>query len=146
MLDGTATAFAYGGTGSYTYLWMPGGQTTSIATGLTTGFYTVTIVDTNGCTYTDSVFVDIISNILKDVSNSNILIYPNPTNGLITVKGKEINNIEITNISGQVVYQFTNDNYLLNKILINLKEEPKGIYFIKFQNNDYTKVKKIIIK
>jgi len=45
--NGTATAHAMGGIGSYTYLWS-NGQTDSIATGLTQGTYTVTVSD-EGC-------------------------------------------------------------------------------------------------
>ncbi|MFZ7113900.1 MAG: T9SS type A sorting domain-containing protein, partial [Bacteroidota bacterium] len=49
VADGTATVTATGGTGSYTYLWSPGGQTTATATGLVAGSYTVSITDGNGC-------------------------------------------------------------------------------------------------
>ncbi|HBS84927.1 MAG: hypothetical protein A2W91_06810 [Bacteroidetes bacterium GWF2_38_335] len=40
-----------GGTGSYSYLWT-GGSTSSMATGLSSGNYIVTVTDTNGCTQT----------------------------------------------------------------------------------------------
>ena len=41
--DGSATVTASGGTGSYTYSWAPGGQTTATATNLAGGTYVVTI-------------------------------------------------------------------------------------------------------
>ncbi|MBI3501665.1 MAG: gliding motility-associated C-terminal domain-containing protein [Bacteroidetes bacterium] len=50
--NGDATSTPSGGTGTYTYIWS-NGQTTSTATGLAAGFYTVTITDANGCTLTD---------------------------------------------------------------------------------------------
>jgi gliding motility-associated-like protein len=53
--DGTATAHAMGGAGSYTYLWS-NGETDSIATGLTQGTYTVTVSD-EGCSTSKSVTV-----------------------------------------------------------------------------------------
>ncbi|HIA37457.1 MAG TPA: hypothetical protein EYN89_12190, partial [Flavobacteriales bacterium] len=40
-----------GGTGSYTYLWSPGGATSADISGLTPGVYTVTITDSMGCIY-----------------------------------------------------------------------------------------------
>ena len=49
-LDGTATAIANGGTGTYDYLWNdPAAQNTMTATGLNSGSYTVTVTDANQC-------------------------------------------------------------------------------------------------
>jgi hypothetical protein len=47
--SGTATVAATGGTGTFSYLWSDG-QTTSVASGLVAGSYTVTITDANNCT------------------------------------------------------------------------------------------------
>lgn len=47
--DGSATVVAAGGTGGYSYLWSPGGQTTATASNLTPGLYCVTVTDANGC-------------------------------------------------------------------------------------------------
>ncbi len=55
--NGTATATPSGGNPGYTYLWMPGGQTTQTATGLCPGTYTVTVTDINGCTRTATVTI-----------------------------------------------------------------------------------------
>ena len=51
--DGTATASYSGGTGSVTYEWS-NGETTETIAGLSTGSYSVTIMDANGCTATAS--------------------------------------------------------------------------------------------
>lgn len=45
-----ATISSTGGTGIYTYLWQPGGQTTNSISNLKVGAYTVTVTDANGCT------------------------------------------------------------------------------------------------
>lgn len=47
--DGTATANPDGGTPPYTFKWN-GGSTEQTITGLSSGFYTVTVTDANGCT------------------------------------------------------------------------------------------------
>ena len=49
---GTATATPAGGTGPYTYLWMPGAFTTPSISSLSVGSYTVTVTDSRGCTVT----------------------------------------------------------------------------------------------
>ncbi|MFZ7107578.1 MAG: T9SS type A sorting domain-containing protein, partial [Bacteroidota bacterium] len=54
---GTATVVATGGDGNYSYLWAPAGGTSSTATGLASGSYTVTITDGNGCTGSATVVV-----------------------------------------------------------------------------------------
>ncbi|MGZ4116285.1 MAG: PKD domain-containing protein [Bacteroidia bacterium] len=43
-----------GGTPPYTYLWAPGGQTTSTISGQAAGTYTVTVTDSKGCVFTSS--------------------------------------------------------------------------------------------
>ncbi|MDQ3109810.1 MAG: SprB repeat-containing protein, partial [Bacteroidota bacterium] len=55
--NGSATATPSGGTGPYTFLWMPGGFTTSNVTGLCPGTYTCTITDANSCTLNQQVTI-----------------------------------------------------------------------------------------
>ena len=50
MSNGTLTASATGGTGSYTYSWSPAGGSIANPTGLPVNTYTVTITDQNMCT------------------------------------------------------------------------------------------------
>lgn len=50
---GSATVNALGGTGPYSYTWMPTSQTTSVATGLYPGTYSITVTDhSNNSSYT----------------------------------------------------------------------------------------------
>ena len=55
--DGTATLVASGGNGGFLYSWNTGDTTTMIDS-IITGWYYVTVTDTVGCIYEDSVFVD----------------------------------------------------------------------------------------
>ncbi|HEX5002977.1 MAG TPA: gliding motility-associated C-terminal domain-containing protein, partial [Bacteroidia bacterium] len=54
--DGSILANAIGGTSPYTYLWNTGASGNSISN-LTSGIYTVTVTDTLGCVFTDSIEV-----------------------------------------------------------------------------------------
>ncbi len=78
----------------------------------------------------------------------NISIYPNPTTGMFIIEGAGIKNIEITNISGQVVYDRNLQGLknLEGLIQVDLSKQPKGIYFIKIMSNNIISVKKIIIQ
>ncbi|TAL62492.1 MAG: hypothetical protein EPN85_02680, partial [Bacteroidetes bacterium] len=68
LCTGAASITAVGGTAPYSYSWSPGGQTTSAATGLCVGNYTVTITDANSCT--NSVTLTITSQINVVMSSS----------------------------------------------------------------------------
>lgn len=67
---GSATVTASGGTGSYTYVWNPSGQTTPTATGLASGTYTVTITDQNNCTLIKTVVVGSSNALLASTSST----------------------------------------------------------------------------
>lgn len=56
--DGTATVNATGGTGAFSYAWSPSGGSSSSASGLTAGVYSVTVTDANGCSDQTSVTVN----------------------------------------------------------------------------------------
>ncbi|PHX82726.1 MAG: hypothetical protein CK539_03130 [Flavobacteriales bacterium] len=54
ICNGTATVFASGGTGIYTYAWLPSGGNAATAANLCAGTYTCTITDANNCSLTQS--------------------------------------------------------------------------------------------
>jgi hypothetical protein len=55
--NGSATANPSSGTSPYTYNWTPGNITTQAITGLSSGTYTVSVVDASSCTATASVAI-----------------------------------------------------------------------------------------
>lgn len=57
VCNGSATATPSGGTGPYTYLWSPGGQTTQTVNNLCAGNYSVTVTDANGCSGVQTVVI-----------------------------------------------------------------------------------------
>ncbi|MDQ3108977.1 MAG: gliding motility-associated C-terminal domain-containing protein, partial [Bacteroidota bacterium] len=54
ICDGSISVAPTGGILPYTYLWLPGGQTTSSVSNLCAGTYTVQVRDSAGCTLTQS--------------------------------------------------------------------------------------------
>jgi len=73
-----------------------------------------------------------------------VLIFPNPfCLDLVTVQGKNIKTIEILSPQGQICLQ--NSLAIENRLVVNMENKPKGIYFIRitFINNSKN-IKKII--
>ncbi|TXB63336.1 hypothetical protein FRY74_12765, partial [Vicingus serpentipes] len=82
--NGSATVGGAQGTGGYTYLWMPGGQTTANATGLAPGDYTAYVYDDNLCV--DSVQVTINPGPMMTSTHTSVDVSCfNGTNGSIDV-------------------------------------------------------------
>lgn len=79
MMNGTAEVIVTGGTPPYTYRWdaNAGGQTTRIATQLSSGTYSVFVTDDTGCIYAATVFVDRTTSVIAH-DDVDIHIYPNP--------------------------------------------------------------------
>jgi len=72
--DGTATATVVGGSPGYTYLWNdPLGQTTTTATDLCAGTYSLIVTDANGCQNIVSVTIDEPQPISYNVQLTNVL-------------------------------------------------------------------------
>jgi gliding motility-associated-like protein len=67
---GSATTAVTGGTSNYTYLWTPSGGTAATITGVPSGWHTVTITDSNGCTRVDSVLIGEPALLLANVLSS----------------------------------------------------------------------------
>jgi len=55
---GSATANVYGGTQPYTYSWVPSGESTATATGLSAGYYTVTVTDSCGSVGSGYIYIN----------------------------------------------------------------------------------------
>ncbi len=90
--------------------------------------------------YLDNINVTgIITNTNDLSSQSNISIFPNPTNGNLTITNvNNIKSIQVYNSLGQLVYQTKNSTK--NTIRINLSKLPEGLYFINLidVNNNFT--------
>ena len=80
--------------------------------------------------------------------NTSVVLYPNPNTGLfyLTVGNKASDfNVEITNVTGQIIYKNTFENNLTTEI--NMNSQSSGVYFLKIKFSDNSVInKKIILK
>ena len=78
------------------------------------------------------------------VENSiNAVVYPNPTNGKVTVESEGLSHIRIVNTYGQTVY---NANHEGDQAIIDLSKMAKGIYMMHIEANGEQVVKKIVVE
>lgn len=85
--NGLITVYPKGGTKPYAYAWSGGsGQTAVTAINLSSGNYTVTITDKNGCTVTAQSTVTAPAALLTSVSASAPVQCPNQCNGAATIQ------------------------------------------------------------
>ncbi len=87
-------------------------------------------------------------NLKENLSNANILVCPNPSNGkfqFIINGSEQFDNftIDIYNLLGQKVVQPVITDFISE---IDMSHQPKGIYFIKIDSGQSMLTKKIIIR
>ncbi len=135
--NGSASAAAFGGMGPYNYLWS-GGQTTDTIKNLCNGSYCVRVTDDNNCVDTVCVNIPLFTGVNQvRTDNGQLIIYPNPNNGLfsVTFNHPELVSgyhpiLEVYNVFGERIYdaplQPQTPKGAFNEI--NLSEKPDGVY------------------
>lgn len=132
-------------TGANTYTWSTGINSNMITVSPTTNTtYTVFGSDGNGCNNT-SVFTQSVSTCtgISSVSfnSQDVTIYPNPTNGFITIKDLKTATITVIDILGK---QMKNIEFVNVDIKANITDLPNGIYYIEIKTDNGNSIKKII--
>jgi hypothetical protein len=120
------------GNGALTYTWNPGGIGTSISVSPTvTSTYTISGIDANGCmnsnTFTQNVSGCVGIGALG-VENSEFGVWPNPTTGSLTIKGKTGSEVHVYNLLGSLIYETKMES---ERTGIDLSKEKAGIYFVR---------------
>ncbi len=80
---------------------------------------------------------------LSGKSEENIKIYPNPSNGIISIEAEANSRVLVTEINGRIVY----DKRLeLERNKLNLSDLLKGVYFISLTTSDDIFTRKVILQ
>ncbi len=134
--------------GAVNYVWNPGGPGTSISVSPTVSTtYTVTGTSAAGCT-DSTTFTQNVSACTGlqplGVWSSEIVVYPNPNNGLFTLEIQNVSTnttVSVINLIGQTVIK---QEITGEKTLLDIRELNDGVYFVQLRNNSQNKVVKII--
>lgn len=80
-----------------------------------------------------------------DVAEENVVnsIYPNPSNGMFSISGEDIESIEVYDITGKLVMQ---QNINASNATIDLTNKAKGVYTLKSYNGNNVSVSKLIVE
>ena len=140
------------GGGFESYDWNNGFATTQTIIADMAGSYSVIATDVNGCTDTDEIIISFKScptSVDPGSDKFEILIYPNPTTGLLHINmgdkysGKELH-ILLTNMRGQIVITKKVNNE--SEFSLDLSRLSKGMYYLNIRNSESAISTKIILK
>ena len=138
-----------GGNGGYTFDWDNDGtgdnDDTEDLSGLSSGTYNVTVIDSLGCSDSLSVFVDNASGVIERGEELKANLFPNPSDGTFII---EMNNytkstIEILDVIGNKILVIQNPTKVNS---IDITAEPAGVYLVKIASNDMTLTRRIIVR
>lgn len=80
----------------------------------------------------------------KEITAENMLVYPNPTTGLVTIQNSEGYNVQVIDINGRIIRSFTDVNE--SNLKIDLTDQSNGVYIIRLFNDAEVKTAKIIVE
>jgi hypothetical protein len=87
----------------------------------------------------------------QESDDKNLTVYPNPTTGIVNLSLTGFNGkrttLSVVNVIGTVVYQeiLPTVDGRVNKS-IDLSKQANGLYYIKLDAEDYSEIRKIVLK
>ena len=141
--DGSASAFASGGTPPYSYLWSNGG-TDAIINGLAAGSYSVDVTDANGCSGSASVTVTANIDTTTSILSMNwqaISLSPNPSSGNIHIQWTSQQaipyTINVIDASGRQMISTQGQSVQgLNRVGVETSSLSAGLYQVVIQSHE----------
>jgi len=130
--DGSISVMVTGGMAPYTAKWS-NGSTGLIISGLKPDVYTLTLTDANGCSFTTTYVVDVISSTSEPGSSPGFSVLPNPTEAEVQILLYELAEasslLRVLDASGRLAGQWTVPAGM-QQLRLNLGDMPAGMYWV----------------
>jgi hypothetical protein len=98
---------------------------------ISNGAYFVEVTDYNGClNYSDTVYINLSTNIHNPVAQSDIKIYPNPTQNIIHIESPIKLNVMVFDLVGKVIIDQKNAS------IINLEDFADNTYLLRISDEE----------
>jgi len=147
--DGSAIISVTGGSLPYQYSWssIPT-QTTQLATGLTAGTYSVTVVDAAGCMLVSTIDVEALTNTTFMEGLNKFNLFPNPSAGLVNLEvemeSAAAMHLKIYDVLGTVVWTGTYNAQSVSQ-QIDLSDLSSAVYFVEINVGGASTVQRLLI-
>ena len=133
--------------GTYSGAGVSGSSFDPSVAGVGTHYVVYTATGTNNCSNSDStmIVVEACVGINENASLNGVNIYPNPTNGVVTIDLGTHNgaiNYSISTVEGRIVN--SQQGVTSNNLTLDISNESKGIYLLKIEDATSAKTYKII--
>ena len=134
------------------YLWSTGATTSNIVVGggvTTVGSqsYSVTVTADNGCEGGDEVDVEysMCVGIDENINNSNVSIFPNPANDLVTfiAESSTIAEVQIFDLTGKMIYSNFSSS---SRLEVNTSNYASGTYIVKVITENESATRRLIVQ
>ncbi|MFK7948602.1 MAG: T9SS type A sorting domain-containing protein [Saprospiraceae bacterium] len=131
---------AGGGIGELTYQWTPNINISDATLANPQAWpdsstvYHCIITDSIGCIATGSCRIWVFPTNTMNQKTLSTKVYPNPTKGILTIEGQQINQVTISDITGKTVW--FDDNFDGSTLDVSFLDN--GLYFLKLQNLEGT--------
>lgn len=111
--------------------------------GLHIGTYDWLVNDGNHTwTHSDTLDISKLNIVERFVAEQKIELYPNPTNGIITVSSlKDIEQIQLIDLTGRSLKQWKDVGMTID---LNINDLANGVYYLQIESNGYAETQKII--
>jgi len=132
----TLTAF-----GGKSYTWSTGGTNDTIIVN-STGTYSVTGTDSNGCVAMES--IPVVTTGMTQISHTSdeLSVFPVPSSGIIRIElNNNIEELKIMNVIGEMVFQ---SSPKVHQLAVDLTSQPNGVYFIQLKSGNKLYHQKIV--